>query len=113
MRIPVYVLVFCLCRAPLLGAQTPGGTLEGRVSDPSGAALSGAMVHVTCQDVAFDYVTQTDERGAYLALPPVGRCSVAVQYGGFKPATRPFRINTGERLALDVQLGVAAVSEEV
>ena len=45
MRIRLFVCLFSLCGA--IWAADPTGTIAGNVSDPSGAAISGAKIVAT------------------------------------------------------------------
>lgn len=68
-----------------LAAQTSTSTIEGTVSDPSGALLAGAQVEIKGETVG--RTVSTDDRGAYRAvgLPP-GRYAVIASKERFQTA---------------------------
>ncbi|HET9837542.1 MAG TPA: carboxypeptidase-like regulatory domain-containing protein, partial [Candidatus Angelobacter sp.] len=65
-------------------AQTTA-SIQGTVTDQSGAAIAGAKVTVKNSAQGIERTTQTNATGSYEvpALPP-GRYSVQVQMGGFE-----------------------------
>jgi hypothetical protein len=66
-----------------------GGSIAGRVTDPSGAAMPGVTVVARNADTGAVHRATTDENGAF-ALPdlPVGRYTVEAEHSGFKPYAR-------------------------
>src|SRR5262245_14723009 len=62
------------------------GTLQGSVTDQSGAVVSGAKVTVRNQATGFERIVQTGSNGNYqaAALPP-GVYQVEAQAQGFAP----------------------------
>src|SRR5229473_2682588 len=67
-----------------------GASLEGTVTDKSGAVVAGAAVTVTNQATGVSRNTVTGESGFYriTGLPP-GTYTVAVDAGGFKKSSTP------------------------
>ena len=49
-KAPTHAVVLVLVALGSAGAQEPTGTVTGRVTDPSGAALAGVQVGVTNRD---------------------------------------------------------------
>src|SRR5881392_881718 len=70
-RVMLFVGV-CLLAAGRLGAQTVGGSLQGLVVDPTGAAVPGARVTIVHVDTATSRELTADDGGRYHApiLPP-------------------------------------------
>ena len=67
-------------------AQTTTGSIVGTITDPSGAAVPGAVITVTNEATGIVAIRLTaDSSGNYVAttLPP-GRYSVTVEATGFK-----------------------------
>ena len=96
-------------------AQSNSGNIQGTVTDSSGAALSGANVTSLNLDTGISVATVTNDVGLY-SLPnlPPGRYSVTVEAPGLKRYVREgVTITTGSTVALDIQLQVGAVSENV
>jgi hypothetical protein len=71
-RLWTCVLVVCALACSALGQQVEA-TINGRVTDPSGAAVSGAKVTATSVDRGVAYPTTTNGDG-YYNLPnlPIG-----------------------------------------
>src|ERR1700735_4387535 len=78
------VLMMTLAAAPGW-AQSFRGTIQGTVTDSSGAALVGATVTVHNIDTGVDRITNTTTDGGYL-MPelPVGTYDVIVEMSGFQ-----------------------------
>jgi len=79
------VLSLCLICSTLLSAQGSGGRILGRVSDQSGALLSGVKVTATNEATGATHQTQTNATGDY-AFPamPVGTYTLNFDMAGFK-----------------------------
>ncbi len=82
-------------------AQSTSGRILGTVSDPSGAALSGASVVVTDTERGISRNLTTDQAGEYVApdLAP-GVYKIHVEAKGFKSVER---VNIGIEVATDVR----------
>ena len=96
-------------------AQSNSGNIQGTVTDPSGASLSGANVTSLNLDTGISAATVTNEAGLY-SLPnlPPGRYSVTVEAPGLKRYVREgVTVTTGVTVALDIQLQLGAVTENV
>jgi hypothetical protein len=119
------VLLFALsaiCVISVPGfAQTTAGRVLGTVSDPSGAAVTGAAVVVTDVNRGTSRALTTDEAGAYVAadLAP-GTYKIRVEAKGFKSVERPgvvIEVATDVRADFALQPGqvseVVVVQEEV
>src|SRR5208337_59703 len=102
----------------LLGASALGSvtaSISGTVTDPSGAALVGAMVTATNVDTGIVQTLHTNQQG-YFTFPSLalGHYDISVQQSGF----RPFRetgvlldVNSAE--TVDVVMQVGDVKEAV
>jgi hypothetical protein len=95
-------------------AQTTG-TISGSVKDSSGAVIPEAAVTVKHVETGFTRSVQTDARGAYrLPALPVGNYEVTAEKTGFKNLVRQgIRLVVAQDLALDLELEVGAVGQEV
>jgi hypothetical protein len=87
-------------------------TLSGNVSDPSGAKIPGAAVHV--QSDALQRDTTSDGEGRFnLALPP-GRYAVTITATGFGSFTSSVTLSARIlRVSLEAKLAIATETEEV
>ena len=76
-----------LAAAGLLAAQAPStGNLSGSVTDPSGAAISGAKIKAVEQKTNREQSTLADAAGQYLFQGmPVGTYTLRVEFPGFAP----------------------------
>lgn len=96
-------------------AQSNSGSIQGTVTDSSGAALSGANVTGLNMDTGISTPTITNDAGLY-SLPnlPPGRYSVTVEAPGLKRYVREgVTVTTGATVALEIQLQIGAVTENI
>ena len=110
---PICGVVF-IALTPLWG-QEARGTLLGRVTDPSNAAIAGAKVVATNADTGVRATSNTNESGDYL-LPFLipGPYSISVEAQGFKTYTRAgIAVRVNERIPIDVQMELGDVSQRV
>jgi hypothetical protein len=95
-------------------AQTPRGTLQGDVTDPSGAPVSGASVQVT-EPSGADRTAVTDIGGRFRfddLVPGVHR--VRITSGGFTPfESSGIAVVSGTTRTLSVRLQIAASRQNV
>src|SRR5438477_6692579 len=81
-RLLVIIFLFLLS-ATLLSAQTGSGALRGQVTDPSGAAISGASVIMT-PPTGSPVVVQTNGQGTYeFKSLPAGKYTLTIAAPGF------------------------------
>jgi hypothetical protein len=107
-------IVSCVLFSLSLVAQSTS-SLQGTVTDPTGAVVPGAQVHVRNMDTGLERSVVTDSAGKYLvASVPPGRYTVDVQAQGMQK-----QVFTGVVLAvnrttpLDVQVNVSQASTVV
>ena len=89
--------------------------IQGTVTDPSGASISGVKVTVTNQDTGVSREAVATAQGFYRveALPP-GNYTVKVEAPGFKTSeTRDVSVLAEQVRGLDVKLEVGQVSQTV
>jgi len=96
-------------------SQAINGTIEGKVTDASGAVLPGATVTVTHVDTNAVRSFVTDERGEYRApLLPLGGYRVRAELSGFKTVERSgISLSAGQTAVVNAVLEVGAVEETV
>ncbi len=106
--------VSLISSAPAVFAQESRGTLVGRVTDSTGAAIPGATVEVTSKAQGAKQTFTTNESGLYQApyLIP-GVYEVAVTTTGFKRALREVTINVGDRVGADFTMEVGEASTSI
>ncbi len=111
-----WVLFLCLAEAPLWGqSQASSGTIEGRVSDPSGAVIAGAAIEVISQQNGLRRRVESNSEGFYQApLLASGRYRVECRATGFRAATfTDVEVTVGRRAAVDMVLQVGEVTQQV
>jgi outer membrane receptor for ferrienterochelin and colicin len=109
------VLTACTLFAAVAAAQgVPTGTLSGHVVDPSGLALPGVTVTVASPALQGTRSAVTSSNGDYI-LPflPAGEYTVTFEVSGFQKIEKKVRVQVAETIPMDVQLSVAAVTEQV
>ena len=116
-RLPRIAFVFA-CAVSLalpLGAQSPNGTMNGRVLDPSNKVIAGADILVISDATGLQYSGKTNEDGIYVVpnLPP-GAYRLQVSKLGFKTLIKPdIVLNIQDALSINFTLPVGAAFETV
>ena len=100
------------CLAVPAFAQENQGTIAGRVTDPSGEVVAGAIVTATSTTGSSTH-TRTNNEGHYVLVPLVAeRYQVIIEVTGFKRAvTELVEVNAGSQVRLDIQLELGALAE--
>ena len=111
LALPV-ALIFC---SPYLAAQTVAGSISGLVTDPSGAAITGANVVVTDIDRNVNFRSSSNDSGFYMVTPlPPGRYKVRAEKTGFRAyLVEAVPIATQQKADVNILLQVGAISESV
>ncbi|MGH9327613.1 MAG: TonB-dependent receptor domain-containing protein [Terriglobia bacterium] len=110
----VFSALVLVIGTPLLWASV-GGSISGRVADPSGAVVPGATVVAMNTETGIKRTVRTDAAGFY-AFPalPIGHYQIEVQKTGFKGySATGLVINVNSALRVDATLQVGSVSEAV
>lgn len=108
------VVSVCLV-AGLIFGQESRASLEGRITDPQGAAIPGASVSVIAQSTNVAQQTSTNEQGAWTVrfLIP-GAYRVEVSANGFKKASRAgIVLQTADIKRADFALELGDIAEVV
>jgi hypothetical protein len=112
-------LILPLCLLVSLGlplaAQTSFGRISGTVTDPSGAAISGAKVTITNVDTQAKRDATTDSNGFYVATNlAIGTYTVEINQEGFQRQQRTgLQLVADGRLTADFKLQVGNVSQSI
>lgn len=114
-------VLFCACALLLMSAaclaQEARGSITGKITDTSNSLIPGATVTVTNTATNISSHATANDTGYYeLNFLVPGPYSVSAERQGFKKLVRTgITLNTGDRLAVDLQLqvGDTAVSVEV
>jgi hypothetical protein len=118
--IKTFALVFLFVLAHVLFgtialAQTDRASLEGTVTDPSGAVIGGASVRILATQTSLSQQRATNPNGEY-RFPGIanGEYTVAVSNSGFKTKViADVFLEVGQTRTLDVVLQIGDASEEV
>ena len=109
------LLLLLLLWAPSVAAQTTTSTIEGTVTDGSGAVVPGAAVKVSGTTLASERTATTGANGMYrITALPAGNYTLAISAKGFATRTAALELTLNRVVVLDVTLqieGVAAVVE--
>src|SRR5215469_14784115 len=107
--------VFLLAVSCPLAAQIDRASLNGTVTDSSGAVVPGVKVGATSAETGEETSVVTNQNGIYV-IPalPIGAYTVAFSHGGFATVRNEgVVVRVGQRLTLDAQLKVATPTTAV
>lgn len=112
------LLISLLALAPaavFAQSQAASGSVEGTVTDTSGAVVPDAKVTATNQSTGLVREAASNSEGLFrLLLLPVGDYEVTVVKQGFSTVKRQnVRVQIGQRVALDVELSASGSAETV
>ena len=101
--------------APTAVAQTFRGSIQGTITDSTGAAVAGAQVKVFSTATGLSRTVIANDRGEYAASElPLGTYSVTVEKQGFRTTTlTQIPVSVGSPTRADVKLDAGAVQEVV
>jgi Carboxypeptidase regulatory-like domain len=96
-------------------SQEVTASITGTVTDPSGAAVTGAAVTATSQERGLTYTAVSNDSGLYrIAQLPVGTYSLKVEKSGFALSSYPpFVLTLNQVARVDVAMKVGQTSETV
>jgi len=108
-------VVACLTFSSLLAAQGTGGRILGRISDPTGAVLSGVKVTATNDATGVSQDALSNDSGDF-AFPniPVGTYSLSFDLKGFKKGVRrSISLDVNQVITLNMTMQVGENQEVV
>ncbi|PYX93286.1 MAG: hypothetical protein DMG67_04610 [Acidobacteria bacterium] len=114
-RLVFYLLVALLLCGTVLWAQLPTASLNGTITDPQGALVTGAKITLAnaATGETREQTTGSDGRYNFVSLP-AGAYSVGVSAAGFaKAEAKSVTLEVGHATTLDVPLSVARAGEVV
>lgn len=97
-------------------AQQQMASLTGRITDTSGASVSGAQVTITDMERGTKVVVTSDENGDYTVpqIPPAEHYMLTVNKAGFKETIQPdVVLQVAQSAKIDVIMALGAVTETV
>jgi hypothetical protein len=113
--LPLMLLIALLLSPALASAQTAGtASIQGTVTDPSGAALPSTKVVFTNKETGTTRTTVSDGAGLY-SLPniPVGPYTLSVTASGFEGFTQTGVLEVGSNVQVNPILKVGAETETI
>lgn len=108
-------LLFTMFAAAQTASSFDTGTITGTVTDSSGAVIPSATVEIIDTGIAQHISARTDGDGIFVVPGlPFGTYTVAATARAFaKTITKPFELNVGATVRVDLKLAVAAATENV
>jgi hypothetical protein len=112
-RCIVHCLFFLLFTALACYGQY-SANVQGVVTDPSGATIANASVHLRNVDTAIEQTTTTGSSGNYRfsSLPP-GNYVVSAEAASFRKAEAPFTLSTSETKGINLAVALAATQQTI
>src|SRR5689334_6035215 len=109
------LLVLTVLLIPFLIAHAAGGRIEGKITDPKGAAIANATITVTNQATKQEFTATTDSQGRYKVEGlPAGIYTMRVAGKGFTDGRRDeVKVEDDAAATIDVRLEIAPVEAQV
>src|SRR5690348_8501997 len=106
-------LLACLMAIPVRAQST--GSIEGTVTDPSGAVVANANLKATNAETGIVFETTSNQAGLYrFPFLPVGTYDLTAQAAGFGTQTRKgVGVTVGAKISLDLPMTVATQQANV
>src|SRR4051812_40450342 len=110
-----HVAVFLFTIVSVFAQSGGTGTIQGTVTDPSGAVVTGASVSATNLKTGVRTERKTTDAGFFaLSLLPAGEYSVTAQAAGFQNLTQTrVIVDALATVGLDLKLQVGAANQSV
>jgi len=114
-RLSVLIGFLAALSVPLIIVHSAGGRIEGKVTDPKGAAVAGASVTVTDEVNNQTLTAVTDEQGRYkIESLPAGVYTVVISATGFSEARKEsVKLDDGATVPVDLRLEIASLEASV
>ena len=109
----LYVCLFC-CMMRDISAQAPVGTVNGTVTDPTGAILPSATITITNKATSVARTLTANEGGLYSAPALVpGDYEVRAEMPGFRTLVRDAQVIAGSTTTVGITMSPGATPEVV
>lgn len=111
----VFLLTICCSFSVLAQSQATTGLIQGTVTDPNGAVISGANVTVKNTGTGFERTVTSNSDGFFSApLLPLGKYRVTTAASGFTDSILDnVEVSVGQTLSLRVEMKVGGSVETV
>src|SRR5437868_9086668 len=115
MRQVAFVIALLLAAGSAFGQAGGTGSIQGTITDPSGALISGASVAATNLATGVRTSRKTTDAGFFvLSLLPAGVYSVTVTAVGFQTVTQPrVVVDALATVGLELKLQVGAATQSI
>ena len=108
------VLLLSFGRSNAFGQATASATIQGTITDKSGAVVSGAQVVAKNKATDATRTASSDETGSFrFELLPAGTYAVTVTKSGFGAVTQAIEILVGQTATVNAELKPGAESEVI
>jgi outer membrane receptor protein involved in Fe transport len=108
------VLLLSLGSAKAFAQATASATIQGTITDKSGAVVAGAEIVAKNKGTDITRTTSSDEVGSYrFELLPVGTYTVTVSKRGFGALTQTIEVLVGQTATVNAELKPGAESEVI
>src|SRR5215813_14277951 len=109
------LLALVLAAPAMAQSQAANGSIEGTITDASGAVLPGVTVTITSVETGAERTVITNEKGLYRApLLPIGTYRVVAELQGFKKFEQTgIKLSVGDTATVNATLSVGTVSETI
>lgn len=113
-RVLALCLVGCCLLARPVRAQSPMGTISGRVTSPDGLSLPGVTVTAASDNLQGTRVAMTTEYGDFIIpLLPPGDYAITFELSGFQRLARTVGVAGTQIVPMNVTMAVAGVVENI
>ena len=111
----VLYLFFAFILVCASNAQTFRGSIQGTITDSTGAAIPGAQVKVFSPGTGLNRTVSTNDLGGYVASElPLGTYSITIARDGFRTTTLTnIPVSVGSASRADARLATGGVQETV
>jgi hypothetical protein len=108
------VALLCALAGLCWSQALAGGSIEGTVTDNSGAVVTGVMLKARNVATGANYSATSDQAGLYIfPLLPVGRYEISAEKSGFAAFKAAVTVSVGGKLTLPVTFRVAGSTESI
>ena len=108
MRLASVLLLLAAFVLPSGGQSISSGTVQGTVTDPSGAVIVGAQVRLANAVTGFQQTVPTDTSGSFhFSNVPLNEYQLTVSMSGFAPASQHVDVRSTLPITANVSLSVA------
>ena len=114
MRLAVVALFLAISILPAHGQSISGGTVQGTVTDPTGALIVGAQARLANPVTGFQQTATTDTSGVYrFTNVPFNEYQLSVTMSGFAPASEHVDVHNTLPITQNLSLKLASEATSV